>query len=422
MRFIWFWTFWHWSKDSFESGALLRSPIHGIGGHWDEWLRHDASASDRDAIEAVGRTVATQRAFVRWLVRRWSREAHWHGTHPPIRFILGQLAQVAPFDRWAAFERYRGTYGIGGLSAIVLSEGSEGESSDVRVVEALALPADADSMAPGIVTEGFEADGATLATSRRAAMSLLAGRGLLTLLALWTAAGRRPYSPGARTTIALGWLIALAIIVGLLVIPEPGEQLTTLVAVLVTLWIALSVIGLAMAAVIMAQAWRLGREWRSALRDSQIRLRMNGGLQLHGGSAGLPFCLSMLTAIDRAHPSHAPHSWLWRRVVGALRREGKSWAATGVIGESGRVESVILEPKVRALVRQTSITDVLLPWQPDGDRRAIAGRSLASTPRPPSRSHPCHMVRDGRWASPRNGDCAATGAGTRRRRSWPSVT
>jgi hypothetical protein len=202
-------------------------------------------------------------------------------------------------------------------------------------------------------------------------MSLLAGRGLLTLLALWTAAGRRPYSSSARMSLALGWLIALGMIVALLVMPDPGEQLSAIVAVLVTLWIALVAVGFAMASVMIVQAWRLGLQWRSALRDSQIRLRMSGGLQLQGGSAGLPFCLSMLTAIDRARASHGRHSWLWRRVVGALRREGKRWAATGVIGESGRVEPVILEPKVRALVRQASITDVLLPWQPDGDRRAI---------------------------------------------------
>ena len=36
MRFVWFWTFWHWSKESYRSGSLLRSPLHGIGSHWDE--------------------------------------------------------------------------------------------------------------------------------------------------------------------------------------------------------------------------------------------------------------------------------------------------------------------------------------------------------------------------------------------------
>jgi hypothetical protein len=51
MRFVWFWTFWHWSKESFRSGHLLRSPLQGVGGHWDEWFQHEAfrtgSAGDR---------------------------------------------------------------------------------------------------------------------------------------------------------------------------------------------------------------------------------------------------------------------------------------------------------------------------------------------------------------------------------------
>ena len=46
MRFVWFWTFWHWSKESFRHGSLLRSPLHGIGSHWDEWFRHEASERD----------------------------------------------------------------------------------------------------------------------------------------------------------------------------------------------------------------------------------------------------------------------------------------------------------------------------------------------------------------------------------------
>ena len=384
MRFLWFWTFWHWSKDSFDSGALLRSPIHGIGGHWDEWFRHEASATDRDAVNEIGRSASSQRAFVRWLVRHWSREAHWRETHPPIRFVLGQLAHVPPFDRWAAFDRYRTTYGMRGLSAIVLSEGSEGESTDVRVVEALALPADADSTAPSIVTEEFEVDGATLAASRRAATSLLSGRGLLTLLGLWLAAGRRPYSRAMRVTLAIGWLIALGLIVALLVIPDPGEQLTTLVAVLVALWVAVAIVGLTAAGFVIVNAWRVGRRWQRTLLDSQIRLRMNGGLQLHGGSAGLPFCLSILMATHRARERGGPHSWLWGQALGALRRDARRWAATGVIAPNGRLEPVILGPKVRALVRQTVVSDLLLPWQKDGGQDAI-DRVVAPADRQPAR-------------------------------------
>jgi hypothetical protein len=34
--YLWFWTFWHWSRESYRSGAVLRDPIEGIGSHWDE--------------------------------------------------------------------------------------------------------------------------------------------------------------------------------------------------------------------------------------------------------------------------------------------------------------------------------------------------------------------------------------------------
>ncbi|MCI0534228.1 MAG: hypothetical protein L0Z50_03265 [Verrucomicrobiales bacterium] len=42
MQFVWFLTFWHWSKESFRTGRLLRPSLHGIGSHWDEWFRHEA--------------------------------------------------------------------------------------------------------------------------------------------------------------------------------------------------------------------------------------------------------------------------------------------------------------------------------------------------------------------------------------------
>ena len=54
MRFVWFWTFWHWSKESFREGSLLRDPLHGIASHWDEWYQHEASENDRAAIKDIG--------------------------------------------------------------------------------------------------------------------------------------------------------------------------------------------------------------------------------------------------------------------------------------------------------------------------------------------------------------------------------
>jgi len=73
MRFVWFWTFWYWSKEGFRTGTLLRGPLHGIGGHWDEWFHHEASEEDRRAIQETGRTERGQRLFAAWLQRHWAR-------------------------------------------------------------------------------------------------------------------------------------------------------------------------------------------------------------------------------------------------------------------------------------------------------------------------------------------------------------
>ena len=55
MCFVWFWTFWHWSKENFRGGSLLRSPLHGVGSHWDEWFCHEVSESDLRAAALVVR-------------------------------------------------------------------------------------------------------------------------------------------------------------------------------------------------------------------------------------------------------------------------------------------------------------------------------------------------------------------------------
>src|SRR5688572_24880491 len=181
MPFIWFWTFWHWSKESFRSGALLRGPLQGIGGHWDEWFRHEASQNDLHAIAEAGRTESTQRQFIAWLQLHWSREANWSGNRLIPRFVLGQLAHVAPFNEWCAFAEYRESYGVGGISAIVLAEESSGKREDVRTVEALTLPS---GIGPKIAPEGFQTNAADLETPRLAAISLLSGKGLWIFLSL----------------------------------------------------------------------------------------------------------------------------------------------------------------------------------------------------------------------------------------------
>src|SRR4030095_5361681 len=142
MRFVWFWTFWHWSRESFRDGSLLRSPLHCIGSHWDEWFRHEASESDLRAIEETGRTESAQRQFIAWLFRHWTRETNWRENRMIPRFVLGHLAHLPPFNKWQAFEKYQTSYGVVGISALVLAEKSPGEREDVREVQGVALPTD----------------------------------------------------------------------------------------------------------------------------------------------------------------------------------------------------------------------------------------------------------------------------------------
>ncbi|HZF68206.1 MAG TPA: hypothetical protein VEZ47_09220, partial [Gemmatirosa sp.] len=336
MPFIWFWTFWHWSREGHRTGALLRDPVHGLGSHWDEWYRHEASAEERRAIEETGRSARQQRLFMTWLVRHWAPGAEWRGERPPARFALWQLAGFSPFDGWTAFAPYRTIAGGRGVSAVVLAEHSAGEASDVRPVDALAIPADRDPAAPAVVAHGFSVAADELTTARQAVLRLLRGRGLLRLLVVWLVAGRRPYPRALRALLAAGWLGVCALIAWLLLGPEPGERLlSTLAAVLAALWGTLALAGIGTGAAVVLQAWRAGRALGGRLDRSQVRLRMDGGLTLVGGSAGVVFALTTLRAIGRgavhARPRGQPRSWLWGRLVRALGPQAACWAATGVI-------------------------------------------------------------------------------------------
>jgi hypothetical protein len=366
---------------------LLHGPIHGIGSHWDEWFRHEASADDRRAIEHVSQNKSEQRRFVAWLARHWAHEAEWSEARPPVRFVLGQLAHVSPFARWTPFERYRSTYGIPGISAVVLAEQSHGESGDVRAVEALTLPLDADGVASQTMPEGFQPDGETLTTARRAASSALAGRGLLVFLGLWIAGGRRPYPAWVSAAIRLGWLAVALLTVRLAIGPEPGERLTTWSAALMSVWAALMLTAVVVAAVLSFQAWRAGVTWRKSLDDSQVRIRMNGGLKLHGGSAGFAFCLDTLGALARANPVPSRRSWLWRRFFRQLRLEAPSWAATGAVTASGRVEPVVIGPKIRAVLQHAHIRHVLTPLQREAGQHAI-DQLASAVPSATAERHP----------------------------------
>jgi len=358
----------------------LRSPVQGIGSHWDEWFRHEASASDSEAIEAIGNSRFEQSRFVTWLARRWASEAQWRGEPPPIRYALAQLSRVSPFDKWPAFDRYRTTYGAPGISAIVIDEASTGEPNDVRRVEALTLPADEDAAAQDVVTEGFQAESADLSAARQAALSLLDGRGLVAFLALWIATGRRPYPLWLRVGLLVAWLTVAGLIVRLLTGSDPGDRLTLFVGLLVGLWSVLVLTALTIAGTLSIRAWLAGRQWHRRLEAYQTRLRINGGLSLQGGSAGLAFCLNILLATFRSHPHLPTRSWLWERFFQNLRLGANNWAATGAVSPQGRVESVAIEPKIRACLQHPEITDVLTPWQPEA-RQSVINRLMLTSVR-----------------------------------------
>ena len=360
--------------------------MQGIGSHWDEWFAHEASASDREAIEAVATSRFEQRRFVTWLARRWAGEANWQGEAPPIRYALAQLSRVSPFDKWPAFDKYRNGYGAPGISAIVIDEESAGERNDVRRVEALILPPDEDGTAHDVISEGFQADSADLRAARQAAMSLLGGRGLFVFLALWLATGRRPYPRWLGLGLLFAWFVVGGLIVRLLAGSDPGARLTPLFGLLFGLWASLVLTALMVAGALGLRAWQAGRQWRQRLETYQTRLRMNGGLSLQGGSAGLTFCLNTLLATYRSDPRLRGQSWLWERFFQKLRLASGRWAATGVVTSQGGVESVAIEPKIRACLRHHEITDILTPWQPEARQRAIDRLTLASVR--PTRERP----------------------------------
>jgi hypothetical protein len=363
----------------------LRSPVQGIASHWDEWFRHEASRDDRDAIEAIGHNPFEQRRFVGWLAHRWAGEAQWGGESASARYALAQLSRVSPFDTWACFDRYQTTYGTPGIAAIVLEAESAGESDDVRPVEALILPADEDATAHNMVSDGFQAESGDLSAARRAAISLLNGRGLLVFLALWAVAGRRPYPRWLQGALAIAWLTVAGLMIRLLTGADPGSRLSLIFLMLFVLWTSLVVVAVGIMSGEMVKAWIAGRQLRMRLEAHQTRLRINGGLFLQGGSAGLAFCLNTLLATYRAHPRLATQSWLWDRFFRKLRGAGGAWAATGVVMAGGQVERVTIEPKIRACLRHPEITDILTPWQPEARQSVIDGL-ISSKAKPGARA------------------------------------
>ena len=395
LDYLWFWGFWYWSVESFRSGTLLSDPAHGIASHWDEWYRYDASQEDRAAVAEIGASQRSQRAFVVWLARCWGREVQARRGDAPIEFTLGQLAQVPPFRTWPAFARYRSGYRVSGVSAVVLAEGSAGDSTDVRRVEAILLPRDSRLNSPSCVAEGFHAKENDLEVPRQAAMSLLAGRGLNALYLRWLLAGERPYPRWLSVFLTTGWVAVGALILLLTAAPDPGERVIPIEATLVLLWSGLLLTALVMATSQWLGARREGRRMAGQLTNGEVRLRMNGGVTLLGSSAGLPFCLEILLATYGAGARARTPGWLWARSLGALRARAEAWAATGAVTSTGRITRVVLDAKLRAVLDEPRIRSILLPRQPDTGRtleaaRADVERRAATPPRgtqSPSRGH-----------------------------------
>ena len=372
ISFVWYWTFWHWSKESFQSGSVLHSPLQGIGTYWDEWFHHEASDNDLRAIEQVGLTKSSQQQFVLWLHRHWAKEMPWRNNRTVTRFVLGQLATLAPFNQWTAFGKYRTVGCTRGISAIILAEGSSGEVTDIRKIGVVTLPADHATAASRVLTGNFRTEREDVETPLKAAENVLAGKGLLIFLALWISGGRRSYPSWLKFLLNLGWLTSTGLILFLLLGSDPGQKLTQLVATLAVIWSALVLIAFMSSAAQIYRAWQAGKFWRAQLERSQVRLCMAGGLTVKGGSAGLSFCLNTLHSLYRAWPGAARQSWIWRRFFHRLQTEAGSWAATGVITPDGFLKPVVLDQKIRACRKHPDIQHVLTPRQPDTGRATVS--------------------------------------------------
>src|SRR5690606_17625947 len=72
-------------------------------------------------------------------------------------------------------------------------------------------------------------------------------------------------------------------------------------------------------------------------------------------------------------------SWIWGRVTGSLWEANGSLAATGIVRPEGRIDPVVLEPKVVACLRHERVTGLLTPWQRFPELQGRAGRADAAT-------------------------------------------
>ncbi len=382
MRFVWFLNFWGWSRESHRAGMLLRHPLEGIGSNWDEWFHNEATDAERMEIDAVGRSGESQRRFLDWLDGIWTPDALRKDNRLVPVFVRTELARVAPFNGWEAFEADSSTRANERLSALILTDESDGRAEDVRHVEALLLPIDPLIADRTIVTEGFQAEAGDLNASRAAALELLHGRAGWRLLLPWAVMGRRPYSKTLHVLLSVGWLLVGTLIAWLWFGPDPGANLRVVGAGLLVLWAALTAVAVGVASAQIIAARRTGRMGAKHLSHDQVRLRLPGRFTVKGGSAGLPFSLAILHALIRAYPGAWDRAWIWRQFARGFEADNRSWAATGATTADGQIKPVELPAKLRACFRHSRISDLLTPAQRESRPTAVRSALHELTARP----------------------------------------
>lgn len=387
MRFIWFLDFWSWSRETYRAEMLLRHPLEGIAANWDEWYGEEATEVERAEIDLVGQNPAIQEEFLRWLEQVWIKDAVTNGNQLVFHFVCGELAKISPFDRWAALAKMRDGGSSGGISAIVLSGQSKGESDDVMTVRAALLPLGGAARSRSIVADGFDAEENDLNVARESTLRLLRGRSGWRMLAAWLVHGRRPYPSWLKPFLAAGWLGIGAGMAWLYFGPDPGAALRVIAITLLVTWAILVLLGVTTAFAVVLQARTAARKSAALLSGDQVRLRIDRRLQLKGGSAGLPFALEILRAIARAYPATFNASWLLRQFSAGLQSPETSWAATGIVAASGQVHPVELTPKIRSCFKHGRLAGILVPHQREASngsiRRVADGTQNAARENPP---------------------------------------
>jgi hypothetical protein len=371
VRFVWFWTFWHWGNEGFRSGVCSQPPLSNIARLWNEWFQYEASAEDREAIEEVDVDAATQKEFVEWFLSGWSPRAIPKNNQLIQGFILRELATTAPFNRWPALAGHELLREVGGVSAIVLEDTSVGRASDVRPVEATLLPPEPLAQKGRIAAVDFKADLSELNAARQAVIKTVAGAGTVRFLSWYVVTGPRQYPLWLTAVLRVSWFSVAGLIAFLRFGPDPGSALNILAAALLTLWVVLTLAAALSVGRQIISARRAGQKLAHHIGEDEILLRMPGGLQLKGGSAGFAFCLSILDAINRAYPDAASGSWLWQRFFDRLREKAPSLAATGIVGDDGQIKPVEIGAKLQACFENPRIETILSPRQREASQGAL---------------------------------------------------